>query len=109
MPPKTAPSSPSLSRRRFLQQSALAGASGLGFPALLRSASPNSMLQVASIGVGGMGGNTLRSVARHPKVKIVALCDVDTRPLATAAKEYADATQYRDWRELLTKKADTFE
>ena len=98
-----------ISRRHFLQQTSVAAAGVLGFPALLRSASPNSMLQVASIGVGGMGGNTMRSVARHPKVKIVALCDVDQRPLDVAAKEFSDASKHSDWRELLSRHADKFD
>src|SRR5262245_56582337 len=89
---------PQLSRRQFLRRSALAGAGTLCFPAILRSASPNSQLQVASIGVGGMGGRTMKSVASHPKVKMVALCDVDQRPLDAAATEFPDAARYKDWR-----------
>ena len=97
------------SRRQFLQQSAVAGAGILCFPAILRSASPNSMLHVASIGVGGMGGRTMKSVASHPKVKIVALCDVDQTPLDLAAKEFPDASKHKDWRELLSRHADKFD
>ena len=103
------PSSCALSRRQFLWQSAAAGVSAIGFPAILRSASPNSLLQVASIGVGGMGGSTMRSVGSHPKVKIVALCDVDQRALAVAAKQFDDASQHRDWRELLGGHTDKFD
>ncbi|MCB1277556.1 Gfo/Idh/MocA family oxidoreductase [Prosthecobacter sp.] len=96
-----------MNRRQFIQQ---AGAvSALGFPAILRSASPNSMLQVASVGVARMGGNTMRSVASHPKVKIVALCDVDARYIAQAAKDFPDAKQIKDWRDLLAKHADQFD
>lgn len=94
-----------MNRRHFLQTSA----ASLGFPAILRSASPNSMLQVASVGVARMGGNTLRSVASHPKVKIVALCDVDTKHMAMAAKDFPEASQHRDWRELLAKHGDSFD
>ena len=43
-----------MKRRDFLRQSA-ATIGVFSFPAILRSASPNSMLQVACIGVGGMG------------------------------------------------------
>ncbi|MGY8655660.1 MAG: twin-arginine translocation signal domain-containing protein, partial [Verrucomicrobiia bacterium] len=70
-------------RRRFLQLSATtaAAASALGFPAILRSASPNSKLQVASIGVGGMGGATMNNVASHKGVEIVSLCDVEKKTL----------------------------
>src|SRR6478736_1381455 len=102
-----------MNRRRFLQQSAAATASAsvLGFPAILRSASPNSMLQVACIGVARMGGNTMRSVATHPKVKIVSICDVDANHLKEAATGkgsaraggvgFPDASQHTDWRQLL--------
>lgn len=96
------------SRRRFLSQTAAAAAT-LGFPAVVRCASPNSLLQVASVGVDRMGGNTLRSVATHDKVKITALCDVDPRSLAKAAPNYRDALQLADWRELLSKHADKFD
>lgn len=87
----------------------MAGAGLLGFPAILRSASPNSLLNVACIGVGGMGGGTMRSVASHPKVKIVALCDVDQKFLDAAAKTFPDASQHKDWRELLSRHASKFD
>lgn len=67
------------------------------------------MLQVASIGVARMGGNTMRSVASHAKVKIVALCDVDARHIAQAAKDFPEAARHKDWRELLSKHADKFD
>ncbi len=67
------------------------------------------MLQVASIGVARMGGNTMRSVAKHAKVKIVALCDVDAHHIEQAAKDFPEATQHKDWRELLSKHADKFD
>ena len=101
--------SPPLSRRRFLRQSGAAAAGVLGFPALLRSASPNSRLQVACVGAGGRGGIGMRSVATHPKVKIVALCDVDQRALSAAAKLFPDAARLSDWRELLSRHMGEFD
>jgi len=98
-----------MNRRQFLRQSTTATVAVLGFPAIVRSAAPNSMLQVACIGVGGMGGNTMKSVASHPKVKISALCDVDAGFLDAAAKTHPDATKHRDWRELLSKHAGKFD
>ncbi|HYF34788.1 MAG TPA: Gfo/Idh/MocA family oxidoreductase [Prosthecobacter sp.] len=95
-----------LSRRRFLQTTS---AATLGFPAILSTAAPNSTLQVASIGVARMGGNTMRSVARHDKVKIVAPCDVDATHLAQAAKDFPDAAKFKDWRQLLSSHADKFD
>lgn len=98
----------SMNRRQFLRQST-AAATVLGFPAILRSAAPNSMLQVAAIGVGGMGGATMKGVASHAKVKIVALCDVDAAFLGEAVKTHPDALREKDWRELLAKHADKFD
>lgn len=98
-----------MNRRSFLQKSAVASGSVLGFPAILRSASPNSKLQVACIGVGGMGARTMESVASHDKVQLVALCDVDAGLLKKAAASYPGTTQHRDWRELLASHADRFD
>lgn len=95
-------------RRRFLQQSA-AAVSAFGFPAITRAKSPNSLLQVACVGTARMGGNTMRSVARHEKVKITALCDVDAAHLAQAAADFPDTTKHKDWREMLASQADKFD
>jgi len=97
-----------MKRRRFLQQS-FAATSALGFPAILSSASPNSHLQVACIGVGGMGGATMRSVASHPKVKITALCDVDAVKMDQGEKDFPDASQHTDWRQMLASHAEKFD
>jgi len=75
----------------------------------MRAASPNSTLQVACIGVGGMGGATMRSVASHPRVRIVALCDVDNGFLDQAAKLHPDASRHKDWRELLDRHGEKFD
>jgi predicted dehydrogenase len=98
-----------INRRQFLRRSAAATAVTLGFPAILRSASPNSMLQVAAIGVGGMGASTMNGVASHAKVKITALCDVDAKFMEPAATKYPDASKHRDWRELLSRHAGKFD
>jgi len=99
----------SQSRRRFLGDAAVATSGLISFPAVLRSASPNSTLQVASIGVGGMGGATMRSVASHPKARIVALCDVDKPVLEREATKNPEASKHADWRELLANHAAKFD
>lgn len=98
-----------VSRRRFLGQSAAAGAAIFGCPAILRSAALNSLLQVACIGVGGMGGSTMKGVASHARVKITALCDLDQRSLDAAAKTHPEASRHKDWREMLGNYADRFD
>lgn len=67
------------------------------------------MLQVACIGVGGMGGHTMKNVASHSKVKVTAVCDVDSNYLEQAAKQHSDASRHVDWRDLLADHADKFD
>jgi predicted dehydrogenase len=106
---KAAAISNRLGRRQFLQQAGLATASVAAAPAMLHSASANSKLQVACIGVGRMGRTTMNSVASHPNVEITALCDVDDEFLNQAAKRYPAASRYRDWREMLDELGDRYD
>lgn len=82
----------------------------LGAPLVLRSglltAAPNSRLAHACIGVGGMGINDLKSLQRHPRVQIVAICDVDAQHLEAAGRLVPEARRYADWRELLEAEGD---
>ncbi|MEO6742398.1 MAG: twin-arginine translocation signal domain-containing protein, partial [Chthoniobacteraceae bacterium] len=67
---------PSLSRRHFLKTSALA-ASALGFPAFVRSQSPNSEIRVGMVGFNSRGQSHLADLVKINGVKVTALCDVD--------------------------------
>ncbi len=98
---------PGWSRRHFLR---LAGIAGLAAPWLVscrnlqpapRVVSPNAKLHHACIGVGGMGWVDLQNFLQHPRLEIVALCDVDSTHLEQAAKLVPGARLYSDWRELL--------
>ena len=90
-------------RRHFLRA---LGAVPLAAPALLRAAAPNGKLQHACIGTGGMGAVDLDNFRQHPRVEIVALCDVDAQFLKAAAAKVPGARLYRDWRELLAAEGD---
>ncbi len=87
-------------RRRFLKRGALAGAglcvvrSGV----LAEGKAPSEKLSIGVAGVGGRGGGNLGAVAGE---NIVALCDVDERHLAEAAKRFPNAKTYFDWRQML--------
>ena len=78
-----------LTRRSFLQRSAIAAAGmgfvrvQLGFPA--NAAPANNKLNLGIIGVAGRGGDNLRGGASE---NIVALCDVDDHNLAAAAQKF---------------------
>tara|TARA_R110002073_G_scaffold133122_6_gene280209 strand:+ start:6686 stop:8074 length:1389 start_codon:yes stop_codon:yes gene_type:complete len=100
---------PALTRRQLLKSGTAATVGVIGCPAIVRSASLNSKLQVACIGVGGMGARTMESVASHPKVQITALCDVDSNYLDAASRKHPDASRHQDWRELLADHADKFD
>ena len=50
-----------------------------------------------------MGGGDLHCFKSHPRLQIVAICDVDAKHLARAASILPDARKYSDWRELLAK------
>lgn len=93
-------SSTSPTRRQFLA----ASASALGFPAVVRSQSPNAKLNVAVIGTGGRGGSNMNQVAATEN--IVALCDVNDRNLQSAAAKFPRARTYRDFRKLYENAAD---
>jgi predicted dehydrogenase len=93
-----------MNRRQFLKQSAAAGAGfwiagrQLGYG---QEKSPNAKLNLGVVGCGGMRGEA--NTGGCSGESIVALCDVDERNLAKAAKKYPDAPQYHDFREMLEK------
>jgi len=93
-------------RRRFLQAAASAAAVTvvsrhvLGGPG---RRAPSGKLNVAGIGVGGMGATNLRNLESE---SIVALCDVDHAYAARTFKRYPKATVYKDFRRLLDRQKD---
>ena len=92
-------------RRKFIQTTATAA---LAAPFMLHSCSPGKeSLNHACVGVGGMMGlGDLKNFLSHPKVTVVAICDVDENMLKKAAELVPEARQYTDWREMLEKEGD---
>ncbi len=91
-------------RRQFLTQTTAASAGILGFPALLRSQSPNSLLNVAVIGCGGRGASNMAGILGE---NIVALCDVNELNLKAAAIKNPNAKQFRDFRKFYDTMRDS--
>ncbi len=91
----------SLTRRGFVGTLAAAGAGLTIVPrcAVARAGEtpPNEKLDIASIGVGGMGAGDVNDVSRE---NIVALCDVDTRRAGGTFKKFPKARQFRDFRKM---------
>lgn len=95
------------SRRDFIKKAAIAAAGisivprhvlgGVGYTA------PSDMLQVASIGVGGMGGSDVNNIFKSGKANIAYLCDVDTARAKGSVERFPKAKFYTDFREMLDK------
>jgi predicted dehydrogenase len=94
---------PTQTRRQFLRRTAALGVGLTILPSGLRAAAPNSRLQLAGIGVGGMGASDLGQFLGHPRIDVVALCDVDAGRLAAAAARAPKARTYLDWRQMLAE------
>lgn len=94
-----------ITRRAFLQRSALAGAA-LSFPAVVRAANLNGRVQLAAVGVDGKGYGDVHTFAQHEKVTCVGFCDVDTRSFARVDKAVPGVPHFADFRVMLEKLGD---
>jgi hypothetical protein len=83
----------------FVPRDVLAGAPG--------KPAPSDKLQVAGVGVGGMGRNYLNGCGRS--VDVVSLCDLDHRKAGGVFKRYAKASRYHDFRRMFDKEAKNFD
>src|SRR5690349_16137997 len=91
-------------RRTFVKSLAAAGlAAATPASSWARVLGANERLNIASIGTGGKGRSDLESVAKSAAVNVAALCNIDSSAehLGWAAKKYAQAKQYSDWRMVL--------
>ncbi len=97
------------SRRQFIQQSAAVGAGVWVGTQTMGNAfgqeSAQNALTAACIGVGGKGSSDCSHIAEQG-VKIVGLCDVDQNTLTKKGREFTDAEQFDDFREMLDKLGD---
>ncbi|OUW15888.1 MAG: hypothetical protein CBD18_07995 [Opitutales bacterium TMED158] len=95
---------PKPSRRDFLAQSAIAAA-GIQFltTPVFGSDAPSNRLNLAGIGIGGMGKGNL---SRCRKENITALCDVDSEFSLEVQETYPEARFYTDYREMLAAESD---
>ena len=94
-------------RRGFLQTAALAAAAATVVPRHVlggpRHVAPSEKMNVAGIGVGGMGGANLHELEGE---NIVALCDVDHAYAAGRAGPLSRAKKYKDYRVMLERQRD---
>lgn len=97
-----------LLRRDFLRTSAAAVVLGLATRNSI-AVDAVSKLRTAHIGVGGMGGADLGSIASHGAVEVAALCDIDSGNLARAAAGHPNAKTFRDYREMISSLGDSID
>ena len=100
-------STASVPRRTFLRTAAVTTAGltivprhVLGGPGVTP---PSDKLNIACVGVGGMGKDNLSRCADE---RIVALCDVDFTLAEKVFEKYPDAKRYRDFRVMLDEQKD---
>ncbi|WP_075590557.1 Gfo/Idh/MocA family oxidoreductase [Labilibacter marinus] len=102
-----------ISRRNFLRTSGAIAAGAVVLPNLVSCKTNIDIVNLAVIGVGGRGfanwqglitesyNKETKERVLNPKVRIVALCDVDENILAKASKSFPDAPTYTDFRVML--------
>lgn len=66
---------------------------------------PSDKLNIAGVGVGGMGQNNVAKCAEAGE-NIVALCDVDSAYAAPVFEKYPNAKKWTDYRKMLDEQKD---
>lgn len=92
-----------MKRRDFLKTAAMASAGFLILPSGARAGknAPGAKLNIAMIGAWGRAEAHFGVVSNE---NVVALCDVNEKHLAGAAKRFPNAKTYIDWRKCLDQK-----
>jgi predicted dehydrogenase len=96
-----------LSRRHFMGAAAAAAAFTIVPSHVLGGANgtpPSEKLNIAGVGIGGMGQNNVRACARNDN--IVALCDVDWAYAGKVFARYPNARKWKDFRKMLDEQKD---
>jgi predicted dehydrogenase len=102
-------SSPKMNRRSFLRATALTTATAYMWPTYswARVKGANDTIRVGVVGFGGRGGDHISGLRKlaDKGVRIVALCDVDSKILAAGVDSFAKRNEkvegYADIRKLL--------
>jgi predicted dehydrogenase len=91
----------SISRRSFVGRTAAATAAFTVLPSYVVSGlghkAPSDKLNIAGIGIGGMGFANLKNITDE---NIIALCDVDWNYSKQVFEAYPDAKKYKDFRKM---------
>ncbi len=96
-----------VNRRSFLKTSAAASAFTIVPRYVLGKGpkAPSDTLNIAGIGVGGMGAGDLKDEAIQSE-NVIALCDVDWQRAQDSFERFPNAKRYKDFRIMLDKEKD---
>jgi len=100
-----------MDRRKFIRNTGITASAFSIVPgAVLGKAfghtSPSDKLNIAGVGIGGIGR---RNLANMKTENIVALCDVDSQYAQKTFNDYPEAKRFSDWREMLDKMGDSID
>ncbi len=95
----------SISRRKFVKNTLVGGTAITIVPNVVLGKSyghisPSDKLNIAGIGIGGVGR---RNLANMKSENIVALCDTDWGYAEKTFNDYPNAKRFKDWRVMLDK------
>lgn len=102
-----------ISRRNFLRTSATALAGFTIAPASIFGkshgfvAAPSDKLNIAAVGIGGMGNSNLKNMEKTDN--IVALCDVDWKYSKEVMERFPAAKKYWDYRKMFDEVGNSFD
>jgi predicted dehydrogenase len=80
---------------------------GAALPRSVKAVAPSDRINVAAIGINGMGWADLTAALKHPAARCVALCDVDKGVLdkrAATLINQGKVDTYGDYRKILDRK-----
>ena len=87
-----------LNRRSFIKRATAAGTLAGFSISRMGAQSANNKLNIAAIGVGGMGAGNIEKCSGE---NIVALCDVDFKRGGETFKKFPKARRFKDFRVML--------
>ena len=95
-------------RRSYLKQASFA-VGAIAFPAVVKSANPNSKLQVVSVGADGMAFSDIKNIGAHANVQYVGFCDIDSSRFGKVDADFPKVSHFSDYREMFAKLEDKFD
>lgn len=100
-----------MDRREFIKAAALVStgftiAPGSILGKAFGHTSPSDRLNIAGVGIGGVGRRNLANMSTE---NIVALCDVDWKYAAKTFNDFPAAKRYKDWRKMLDEMAQSID